>query len=104
LRGRRPLARAGGFEYGQEDQMKIIFAPKSIVEWVWDHLQPQQRFFGEIGSRSVKLSWEDTVLVPIESQIEFGKFETLTPEVTIKQFRESIDKGEYQKLALKPQE
>jgi hypothetical protein len=83
--------------------MKIIFAPKSIVEWVWDHLQPQQRFSGEIGVRSVKLSWEDTVLVPIESQVEFGKIESIPPDMTLKQFRESIDNGEYQKLGLTPQ-
>jgi len=83
--------------------MKIIFAPKSIVEWVWFKLQPQQRFLSEIGLNSVKLPWEDALLVPIESQIEFGKFETLAPEATLKQFRESIDKGEYEKLVLKPQ-
>jgi hypothetical protein len=84
--------------------MKIIFAPKETVEWVWDHLQPQQRFFGEIGSRSVKLPWEDAVLVPIESVIEFGKIEKVSAETTLKQFREMIDKQVYQKLELKPAE
>jgi hypothetical protein len=83
--------------------MKIIFAPKSIVEWVWDHLQPQQRLFGEMGMRSVRLPWEDTTLVAVESQIEFGKIESIPPDMTLKQFRESIDNGEYQKLELTPQ-
>ena len=84
--------------------MKIIFAPKAIVEWAWDRLQPQQRFIGEIGPRSVRLPWEDTVLVPIESQLEYGLIESIPEETTLKHFRESIDNGEYQKLVLKPVE
>jgi hypothetical protein len=84
--------------------MKIIFAPKETVEWVWDRLQPQQRFFGELGPRSLKLPWEETVLVPIDAQLEFGRFENVSKETTVKEFRELVSKGEYQKLELKPVE
>ena len=84
--------------------MKIIFAPKETIEWVWDRLQPQHRFFGELGPRSVKLPWEETVLVPIGAQIDFGIFEKVAPEYTVRQFREMIENGAYQKLELKPVE
>jgi hypothetical protein len=91
-----------GFEREMEREMKIIFVPKEVVEWVWNRLQPQQRFFGEIGSRSVKLPWEQAVLVPIGSDLSFGMVEpVITEEFTLKQFREMIDKEEYKKMELK---
>jgi hypothetical protein len=82
--------------------MKIIFVPKETVEWVWDRLQPQQRFLGELGSRSLKLPWEETILVPIDAQLQFGRFDNVLKEITVKEFRELISNGEYQKLELKP--
>jgi hypothetical protein len=82
--------------------MKIIFAPKAAVENAWNRLQPQQRFFGEIGPCSVKLPWEDAVLVPIGTEVKFGIFDKVPEETTVKQLREMIENGEYQEMELKP--
>jgi hypothetical protein len=84
--------------------MKIIFVTKETVEWAWDRLQPQQRFMGNIGTCSVRLPWEDAVLVPIGSEVEFGSVELLPEGISLREFRNQISEGKYQKLELRPKE
>ena len=83
--------------------MKIIFATKEQVENIWNKLQPQQRIYGDI-SRSVKLPWEDAVVVVDGQQIEFGRIKGFDSNETVSDFRKKIETGNYQKLELKPVE
>lgn len=87
--------------------MKIIFAPKEVVETFWNRLQPQQRVYGEIGL-SVKLPWEEAILVAETGSIEFGRIIDTYPSsdssTLVSTLRKKIDGGEYQKLELKPVE
>ena len=83
--------------------MKIIFATKEQVEHIWNRLQPQHRVYGEIGL-SVKLPWEDALVVSETSKLEFGKIEGFDSSSGVGDLRQKIERGEYQKMELKPVE
>jgi len=77
--------------------MKIIFATKEQVEHIWNKLQPQQRVYGDIGL-SVKLPWEDAVVVSESSQLEFGKIEGFDSNSGVGDLRKKIERGRVLKV------